>query len=160
MNAALVPLRSTLELNTRLLLSALDGVDEGVAVTRPNDSTNHVAFISCHLVESRHYLAKSVGCETESPFKQLEKARRLEDVTHFPSLKEIRTAWSDIARILDERLPQLNEADLTREVKQPFPIEGGKSLLGCITFLLGHEAFHIGQIALIRRYFGLGALKY
>ncbi|HEX9723580.1 MAG TPA: hypothetical protein VGC53_04790 [Vicinamibacteria bacterium] len=45
-------------------------------------------------------------------------------------------------------------------MKQPFPIEDGKSLLGCITFLLEHEAFHIGQIALLRRYLGLGAMKY
>ena len=160
MNAELVPLRNTLQLNTRLFLSALDGVNETVAVTRPNATTNHMAFISCHLIESRHYLAGCAGAETQSPFKQLENARRLEDVTHFPSLEEIRAAWTDIARILNDRLPQLSEADLQGEMKSSFPIEGGKSLLGCITFLLGHEAFHIGQIALLRRYFGLGALKY
>jgi hypothetical protein len=160
MKAALVPLRNTLQLNTRLLFSALDGVDETVAVTRPNASTNHITFISCHLIESRHYLAGCAGCKTESPFMQLASARRLEDVTRFPTLAEIRVAWSDIARILDDRLPQLSEADLQGEMKSSFPIEGGKSLLGCITFLLGHEAFHIGQVALLRRYFGLGAMKY
>lgn len=160
MNAELLPLRHTLQLNTRLLLSALDGVDETVAVTRPNDHTNHIAFISCHLVEARHYLAGCAGCDTESPFQQLENARRLEDVTHFPTVEEIRVAWNDIARTLDDRLPQLTEADLKGAVKYAFPIEGGASLLGCITFLLEHEAFHIGQIALLRRYFGLEAMKY
>ena len=160
MNAALVPLHRTLELNTRLLLNALDGVDDELALKRPGESTNHIAFISCHLVESRHYLAGCAGCDTESPFKQLENARRLEDVSHFPAVEEIRAAWSDIGGILGDRLPRLGETDLEAAVKYAFPIEGGESLLGCITFLVGHEAFHIGQIALLRRHFGLAALKY
>jgi len=160
MNAALLPLHRTLELNTRLLLNALDGVDDELALKRPNESTNHIAFISCHLVESRHYLAGSAACDTESPFKQLANARRLEDVSHFPPVEEIRAAWSNIGGILGDRLPHLGEADLKAAVKYAFPIEGGESLLGCITFLLGHEAFHIGQIALLRRHFGLAALKY
>lgn len=40
MNAELVPLLNTLQLNTRLFLSALDGVDAAIAVTRPNATTN------------------------------------------------------------------------------------------------------------------------
>ncbi|HEX9723579.1 MAG TPA: DinB family protein [Vicinamibacteria bacterium] len=112
MNAALVPLRNTLQLNTRLFLGAVDGVDETVAVTRPNASTNHIAFISCHLIEARHYLAKCAGYETQYPFRELEGARRLEDVTRFPTLEDIRGAWSDVARMLEDRLPQLSEADL------------------------------------------------
>ena len=160
MNAALGPLHNTLVLNTRLLLNTLDGIDDAIAVTRPNDGTNHIAFISCHLVESRYYLASCAGCETESPFKQLANARKLEDVETFPSLEDIRSAWTSISETLTERLPELEETDLKREMKTSFPIEGGKSLLGCITFLLEHEAFHIGQVALLRRYFGLPAMKY
>jgi len=160
MNAALGPLRKTLDLNTRLFLSALEGVDETVAVTRPNDNTNHIAFISCHLIEARHYLAGCAGFEIKSPFPQLENARKLEDISRFPSVEEIRTAWEGVSAILSERLPQLEENDLKREMKLSFPIEDGKSLLGGITFLLEHEAFHIGQIALLRRYFGLGPMKY
>ena len=41
MNDALVPLVRTLDLNTRLFLNALDGVDEKIANSRPpNESTN------------------------------------------------------------------------------------------------------------------------
>jgi hypothetical protein len=55
MNATLAPLRRTLDLNTRLFLNALDGVDDKLATTRPNASTNHIAFVACHLVEARYY---------------------------------------------------------------------------------------------------------
>ena len=32
--------------------------------------------------------------------------------------------------------------------------------MAAITFLLQHDSFHIGQLALVRRFFGLEALKY
>ena len=160
MNAALGPLCKTLNLNTRLFLSAVNGVDDTVAVTRPNAGTNHIAFISCHLVDARYYLATCAGSETQSPFKELENARTIEDVKNFPPLEEIRSAWTHISEVLTDKLPRLSEADLKREMERLFPIEDGKSLLGCVTFLLEHEAFHIGQIALLRRYFGLEAMKY
>ena len=160
MNAALGPLWSTLNLNTRLFLNAVEGVGAEVALTRPNGNTNHIAFIGCHLTEARHYLGTCAGLETESPFKELTDPRTIEEVKALPALEEIRVAWTRVSEMLAERLPQLGESDLEREMKQPFPIEGGKTLLGCITFLLGHEAFHIGQIALLRRYFGLEAMRY
>jgi len=160
MIASLGPLRKTLNLNTRLFLSAVDGVDETTSLSRPNANTNHIAFIGCHLIESRHYLASCAGCETKSPFRELENARTIEDVKNFPSVEEIRAAWAQISEVLTDRLPRLSEADLKREMERSFPIEDGKSLLGCLTFMLEHEAFHIGQIALLRRYFGLRAMKY
>ncbi len=46
MNDALVPLVRTLDLNTRLFLNALDGVDDKIATSRPNESTNHIAFVA------------------------------------------------------------------------------------------------------------------
>jgi len=160
MNAALGPLCKTLNLNTRLFLSAVDGVDDTTSLKRPNANTNHIAFIGCHVTDARYYLARCAGCETQSPFRELENARSIEEVKEFPPMEEIRAAWTHISEVLSDRLPRLSEADLKREMERPFPIEDGKSLLGCVTFLLGHEAFHIGQIALLRRYSGLEAMKY
>ena len=160
MNAALGPLWRTLNLNTRLFLNTVEGVGEEIALTRPNANTNHIVFIGGHLTEVRHYLGTCAGLETESPFKELANARTIDDVKEFPPLEEIRVAWTRISEVLADRLPRLDERDLEREMKQPFPIEGGRTLLGGITFLLGHEAFHIGQIALLRRYFGLEPMRY
>ncbi len=61
MNDALVPLVRTLDLNTRLFLNALDGVDDKIATSRPNESTNHIAFVACQLVDARHYLGNAVN---------------------------------------------------------------------------------------------------
>ena len=69
MNSQLSPLRSTLNLNTRLLLNVLDGVSDALAAKRPNEYTNNMAFITCHLIDARHFLAGYTGRSTEKPFK-------------------------------------------------------------------------------------------
>ncbi|MEE9180602.1 MAG: DinB family protein [Vicinamibacteria bacterium] len=160
MNDALVPLVRTLDLNTRLFLNALDGVDDKIATSRPNESTNHIAFVACHLVDARHYLGNAVGRESISPFKELEGARGIDDIEKFPTVDEIRSAWTNIAKTLSHHLTTLSDSDLEKELERPFPIEGGKTILAAITFLLQHDSFHIGQLAFVRRFFGLEALKY
>ena len=160
MNNALVPLVRTLDLNTRLFLNALDGVDDNIATSRPNESTNHIAFIACHLVEARHYLGNTVGHERSSPFKALEGARGIDDIQEFPTVDEIRSAWKVISERLSSHLATLGDADLEKELERPFPIEAGNTTLAAITFLIEHDSFHIGQLGFLRRFFGLDALKY
>ena len=160
MNEALLPLARTFDLNTRLFLNALDGVDDKVATSRPNENTNHIAFVACHLIDARHYLGNAVGHESSSPFKVLEGARGLDDIEKFPAVDEFRSAWASISEALSHHLTTLSETDLEKESERPFPIEGGKTILGLITFLLEHDSFHIGQLAFLRRFFGLDALKY
>ncbi len=48
MNPVVRPLVSTLELTTRLLRNALEGIGEEAAKVRPNERTNHVLFLACH----------------------------------------------------------------------------------------------------------------
>jgi hypothetical protein len=94
-NPVVRPLAQTLELNTRLLLNALDGVDENTARIRASERTNHILFLACHLVDARHYLARSIGLESESPFKaMLDEAEGIDDVKEYPSLEEVRDAWT------------------------------------------------------------------
>jgi uncharacterized damage-inducible protein DinB len=81
-------------------------------------------------------------------------------VKEFPSVEEIRSAWKDISGTLSAKLSTLSDADLEKEFERPFPIEGGKTVLGALTFLLEHDSFHLGQIGFLRRFFGLEAMKY
>jgi uncharacterized damage-inducible protein DinB len=161
MNPSVRPLVSTLELNTRLLLNALDGVDEKAARVRPNEKTNHAIFLACHLVDSRHYLARALGLASESPFKaMLEGAKGIDDVKEYPSLDEVRAAWKDVGALLSRHIADLEASDLEKPAAFAFPIEGGGTLLGCLAFLVQHDSYHLGQVALLRRYLGLEAMSY
>ena len=161
MNPVVRPLVQTLELNTRLLLNALDGIDEEAARKRPNERTNHVLFLACHLVDARHYLARSLGLASESPFKaMLDGAKGIDDVKEFPALEEVREAWKDVGERLSRYVAELEDADLEKSAPFAFPIEGGGTTLGCLAFLVQHDSYHLGQVALLRRYLGFEAMSY
>jgi uncharacterized damage-inducible protein DinB len=161
MNSAVKPLVATLELNTRLLLNALDGIDEKEARVRPNEKTNHALFLACHLVDSRHYLARALGLESESPFKSmLEGARGIDDVKQYPSLEEVRAAWKAIGGRLSSHIAGLGASDLEKAPPFAFPIEDGGTLLGCLAFLVQHDSYHLGQVSFLRRFLGHEAMSY
>lgn len=161
MHPAVAPLRRTLDLDTRLFVNCLDGMSDSQALERPSASSNHAAFIAAHLVEARYYLAQALGLEGDSPFKEmLEGAQGIDDVEEFPSLDAIRSAWRDVSLRLSERLENLDEDALSEKAPASFPIDGGDTLLGCVTFLVQHDAYHIGQLALLRRQVGLPSMSY
>ena len=43
-------------------------------------------------------------------------------------------------------------------VVAPFAI--ALAVLGAVAFLLQHDSYHVGQLALLRKHFGLGAMRY
>ena len=91
MDPRLQGLAAQLALQSKLFLNCLDGVTDDAAAVRAGGTTNNMAFLAAHLVDSRHWLARVVGT---------------------------------------------------------------------IAFLVHHEAYHIGQLALLRRYTGSPAMSY
>jgi hypothetical protein len=153
------PLLEILKLNTRLFLNCLDGIDDETAQKRPGDSINSMTFIALHLVDARCYLAGYLGLDYENPYKHLEDVASIEEMKEFPPVVELCAVWRDVSERLGERSAALSSAELGKESALQFPVDDG-TMLGGITFLLQHESFHIGQLALLRRYFGLGPMSY
>jgi hypothetical protein len=153
-------LASVLRMNTRLFLNCLDGVSDAHAVERPSGDTNNVAFLGCHLVDSRHFLAAQLGLEQRNPFAEaLTGITGIDEMTEFPTLDEIRSAWRAIAPILEECVAGLSPDELRVPSLVRFPVDD-PSVAGMVGFLIQHESYHIGQMALLRKYFGYPAMKY
>ena len=72
----------------------------------------------------------------------------------------IRAAWTDVSAKLSAHLATLDAAQLEKPADTEFPIEGGNTAQGCLTFLVQHDTYHLGQIALLRRFVGLEARSY
>ena len=160
MDSRLAPLAAKLRLNTRLLLNCLDGVDDAAGDVRPNERTNSMAFLAAHLVDARHVLARIIGLDAPPPYGGiLEHARTIDDVPSVPPLSETRAIWRDISTRVAERLSMLETAGLDAPAPQRYPIDD-RSVLGAIAFLVQHDAYHIGQMALIRKYQGMPAMRY
>jgi uncharacterized damage-inducible protein DinB len=153
-------LAAQLGLHSKLFLNSLDGVSEEAAVVRPSDTANHMAFIAAHLVDARHWLARVVGLSAQNPFaERLAGARSIDDLKECPSVAEAREAWRALAEPLEAHLGTLDASLLDRPSPTRFPISD-KSLVGTIAFLIHHEAYHIGQLALLRRVVGSPAMSY
>jgi uncharacterized damage-inducible protein DinB len=159
MQEAIGPLFEVLKLNTRLFLNCLDGVDDEMARQRPSADTNSIGFLACHVLHARYYLAGFLGLEAVNPFQELfDSAHDVNDL-EVPPLDGLRSAWVELSAQLVDRLPVLGEAELGRDSGQEFPVEDG-TVRGAIAFLVQHESFHIGQLALLRKYFGLEGMAY
>ena len=160
MDPRATPLHAILRLNSRLLLNCFEGMDETTARQRPNARTNSAAFLACHLIDSRHYLLSLLGRLGENPVARfVGSARSIDDVGALPPLADVRAAWRSVSTTLEACLAELSDAELTAPSPQRFPVED-RSLLGAVAFLLQHESYHVGQLALIRKYFGLPAMSW
>lgn len=160
MNDRIAPLYEIMALNTRLFRNTLAGVDDASAQIRPGPEANNMTFIAVHLLDARAWMARFLGLQYRHPFEdELASVTSIDDVERFPELESIVTAWNDVSGRLGERLPSLTGEEIERESEQEFPI-GDRSVLGGMTFLLQHESFHIGQLALLRRLLGFGAMSY
>jgi uncharacterized damage-inducible protein DinB len=65
----------------------------------------------------------------------------------------VASAWEAIGWHLDRAFAELTPEDLERATPQRLPGSG-------IPFLLQHESYHLGQIALLRRMLGHPAMSY
>jgi hypothetical protein len=153
-------LAAQLGLQSKLFLNCLDGVSEDAALVRPGDAANHMAFIAAHLVDARHWLARIVGLRADNPFaERLAGARSIDDLEECPTVAESRDAWRALAQPLEAHLEHIDGSVLDQTSQTRFPI-ADKSLVGTVAFLVHHEAYHIGQLALLRRVVGSPAMSY
>ena len=150
----------SLLLNTRLLENCLDGVDDATACKRLSRDTNHMAFLVCHLVDSRYYLARLLGIDAECPFKeQFDKVQSVDDMLEVPALADLRAAWTAATALVAERLAEVGADELLEPSGQSFPNDD-RTRLGAVAFLLQHESYHIGQLGLLRKALGFPPMRY
>jgi uncharacterized damage-inducible protein DinB len=153
-------LANIVALHSRLFLNCLDGLSEETGAARPNERTNSIAFLAAHLVDSRHFLAHYSGLTLHNPFAaRLESVRGIEELAECPTLDEARATWRAVTAPLERHLASLDASALEQPSRQHFPVQD-TSVLGGIAFLVHHEAYHIGQLALLRKYFGAPAMTY
>jgi uncharacterized damage-inducible protein DinB len=162
MDPRIVPLTEILRLNTKLFRNCLEGVTDEKAAMRPSASTNSAAFVAVHVTEARFFLLKMLGAEQASPIAAyLEGAGGIDDVKRFPSLDEIRRAWTTASHALRDRLDRMTAAELDASIASPFPLPmTNPTALSLLTFLVQHDSYHIGQLAFLRKHAGFPAMQY
>jgi len=153
-------LGALLRLNTHLLLNCFDQVTDEQATQRVVPQVNSMAFIAAHLIDTRHELLGMLGGSGDNPVRaHLADARGIDDVIDLPALSDLLSAWEQVASAIEQQIAQLNDAALDAPSGQRFP-GGDPSTLGALAFLVQHDSYHIGQLAMLRRVHGLPAMRY
>lgn len=156
MDPRLIPIEGSFRSNHGLFRAALDGLGAGdVAWQERSGQANHLAFLAVHLVGARYWILGFLGVEAADPLEPYHgKARSIEDMDEFPPPDEVREAWEDVGPRLEAALAAAPPRFLREAHGVPFPTPG-PTRLDALAFLAQHEAYHLGQMALIRRIHGL-----
>jgi uncharacterized damage-inducible protein DinB len=147
-------------LHTRLFRNCLEGMDDSSARWRAEGRSNNALFVAAHLVDSRAWTARMLGLDIPAPFGgAVTYGTSIDDLPDLPSLEVVAHEWTAASAPFEARLATLTEADLAAPAARRFPVDD-PSLAGSLAFLLHHEAYHIGQLALLRRAVGLPPMRY
>ena len=98
---------------------------------------------------TRAHVLELFGRKIELPWT--EKFRSKFDAsTDYPDMAELQGAWNEISAQLFPALEQATDEDLDRKLDYELP-HGENTVRGAVVFFTYHEAWHLGQIAFVRK---------
>ncbi len=160
MNSIIKPLLSIYEVNSKLAVNSFKDVTEMLSLKRPNKKTNSMMFILLHTLDARYYLLKSLGSRMRNPYaKYVDWSNSIEDLIKYPRLKNVLSTWRSLDKTFKKKLSSLTAKQLNAKLESGFP-GNDKPVINMISFLAEHEAYHVGQLALLKKYFGLPAVTF
>ncbi len=144
----------TMQTNNYLITKALEGLSDDHFFSRPNETTNPIQFLLGHLTHYRYQVCQLLGDDLVYPFADLyAMGKQVQDNSTYPSADEIKAEWEKVSKSLQSLLEKADDSSLAKETPKKNPI-GEQNAMGTLQFLMFHEAYHLGQISIVRRYFG------
>lgn len=147
-------------------LSVLENLkpEDGSKVISGN--TNSLEWLAGHLIVTRCRNTVRLGQPVE-PYPYLDafvdqslpppNFRAFDSNRNYPSLAECAEAWSAYSRLFIATLEAADEKSLATEIPLTGPT-GGSTVQDLLTSVVLHEAFHIGQMSIIRKALGYKAM--
>lgn len=160
MSQQILPIRETFRFNSELVSLALGDLEPEDAVRRLKDGAgSSIAYLVGHVSSSRYGVLKTLGRESDNPYKELYGAGvGASDGSAYPPLQEIAAGWQRTADKLDAALAALTDEDALRPSSESFPT-ADRTLRGQLAFIAWHESYHVGQLGLLRTEMGYASLR-
>jgi len=160
MNAT-ASLKAQFDLHTRLFNNATAGISDSEANTRNDDHVNHVKWIAGHLLNTRlGSFSRVAGLQPDESYAaQFGRGNSLDVNATYPSIDEIRNRWNEVSAGISEGISKIPEQVLQAPSNAQVPI-ADTTVNGLVSFLVSHEAYHIGQLGILRKLIGKEAMSY
>ncbi len=150
-----IPVYEQYRTTTGLFVATLSGMSEEVSQRKINDNTNPAVFIAGHIVYGRFVSANLLGLDVGYPFDgKCNRGAALEDSSVYPSLEESILLWDEISKKVFHKLEEISEDKFMAKPFRSFPT-ADETIRGALIFMGCHDKYHIGQLMMLRKSFGL-----
>jgi hypothetical protein len=140
-------------LNDAFVLSALDGLSHTQLWQRQTDRNNPMLWVAGHVVQTRASVLGLLGSPFDTGWGSIfDRGATLGDARQYPLREEIERVGRQVGPLLHARLASVDEAALASPASMQLPF--AKTLGDELAFFALHDAYHVGQLAFIRK--GLG----
>lgn len=150
------------DLHHRLYNNVLDSfTDEETNQRLQGDrNMNHVKYLAGHLLNAQYGFTEIAGVDIDVKWNDLFAAAgqsEAKDDIKYPTIEAIKNEWNTLHKSTRAGLEKLQAEEL--ESKSPY-----EQLFDTVgemwAFLNHHQAYHIGQIGILRRGFGKAPMSY
>jgi uncharacterized damage-inducible protein DinB len=118
-------------------------------------------WIAGHLLDTRvGSMARLAGLTPDGSYgTQFGRGVELDLNANYPPVEALVARWKDSAAAIAEGLARIPEEVLAAPSNAKVPI-ADETIRGLLAFLVSHEAYHIGQIAMLRKMVGKEAMSF
>ena len=161
MSTQTAALKAQFDLHTRLYNNATEGLTDAEANSRNSENINHIKWIAGHLLNTRlESMSRVTGLEPDTTYvAQFGRGNSLDPNAAYPPIEEIRDKWSSVADSIGTAITKMPEEVLNAKAPAQVPI-ADDTVRGMLSFLVSHEAYHIGQLGLLRKMVGKESMSY
>jgi uncharacterized damage-inducible protein DinB len=161
MNTSTAALKAQFDLHTRLYNNVLDGISDSDANTRSNDHVNHMKWIAGHILNTRlGSFSKMTGNQPDESYVALfGRGVALDPNASYPPIEELKSKWNEVSSSIATGLLKVPEDILSSPATVKTPVDD-ETVRGLFAFLVSHEAYHIGQLSILRKLAGKPAMSY
>lgn len=152
--------KSQFELQGSWFLNALADISEDESNKQLADNLNSIKWIAGHALNTRMSLLSILtGKPQDSNYSRFfGKGSSNKIDSSFPPIEEIKLKWSSVSAELTDYISSLSEDKLS----SPPPFQTAipdNTLQGLIAYMVIHESHHIGQLSVLRKLMGKGAMS-
>jgi uncharacterized damage-inducible protein DinB len=140
-----------IDLQTKQLNNLLENVTDEISNQEKNN-LNSIKWLVGHLVNTRLMILSTLTKTPSDPefAKLFGRGSSGKIDSNFPAIEELMEKWNETSEKIALEFNTKSNEDFSEKSPIPFPV-GDDTLIGFISYLVYHEAFHIGQISIVKR---------
>ena len=152
-NSAAAPIALIFAFSDPFVHQALEGLTPEELWRPLTTSNNPLLWVTGHIVQTRAMVLQMLGEQVDTGWGTLfDRGAKVGDPKNYPSGPEVARVMREISQRLHTALGALQDEQLSRPASLPIP--GLKTLTDELAFFALHDAYHVGQLAYVRK--GLG----